>query len=101
MDLQQETQIRKATVEDIRNHPAEVVITLRNLLADGGRITPDPKRADFFEVESDSLVYYVHISPATGRILLLATWPAEGTLATAHSSPDFLLLRLREQGPRA
>jgi hypothetical protein len=38
----------------------------------------DPKRPDFYEVESGSDVYYIHISPVTGNILLLAAWPKDG-----------------------
>jgi hypothetical protein len=79
MDLQ----IREVAIEDIRNHPPEVVVALRQILASGAQVTPDSKRSNFFEIQTDSLVYYVHISPVTGKILLLGTWPAEGALETA------------------
>jgi hypothetical protein len=71
------TSSRELQIEDLRNHPAEMVITLRSLLTGGAKVNPDPKRPDFFEVESGSLVYYIHVSPVTGKILLLATWPSE------------------------
>jgi len=64
-------------IEDLRNHPAEIVATLRSLLAGSAKISPDPKRSGFYEVESGSLVYYIHVSPVAGKILLLATWPKE------------------------
>jgi hypothetical protein len=70
-------------IEDVRNHPVETVLMLRNLLADGAVVIPDPKRADFYEVESDSLVYYIHVSPVSGKVLLLATWPTEAAHAVA------------------
>jgi hypothetical protein len=79
MDLQ----IHEVAIEDLRNHPPEVVVALGRILASGAQVTPDPKRSNFFEVQTDSLVYYVHISPVTGKILLLGTWPAEGALETA------------------
>jgi len=66
-----------AQIEALRNHPAETVMTLRSLLAGGATLVPDPKRAGFFEVESGSFVYYIHVSPVTGNVLLLATWPNE------------------------
>ena len=68
-------------IEDLRNHPEEMVTTLRDLLAGGATIIPDPRRSGFYEVESGSLVFYIYVSPASGKILLLATWPLEGDLA--------------------
>lgn len=61
-------------IEDPRHHSQERVETLRQLLAGGARVEADPKRSDFFEVESGSDVYYIHISPITGKIVLLAAW---------------------------
>jgi hypothetical protein len=64
-------------IEDPRHHSPERVEMLRQLLAGGARVEADPKRSDFFEVESGSDVYYIHISPITGKILLLAAWQKE------------------------
>ena len=61
-------------IEDPRNHPPEIVSTLRQLFAEGISRIPDPKRPHFYEVRNEALVYYVYISPANGKILLLATW---------------------------
>jgi hypothetical protein len=72
----------KIQIEDLRNHPADTE-TLRTLLSVGAAVIPDPKRSDFFEVESESLVYYIHISPVTGNILLLAAWPIEADKSNA------------------
>lgn len=77
---------RELQIEDLRHHPAEMVMTLRSLLAGGAKVTPDPKRADFFEIESGSVVYYIHVSPTTKKIMLLATWPAETALVEAHEA---------------
>jgi hypothetical protein len=62
-------------IEDPRNHPPEIVSTLRGLFTAGVSRIPDPKRAHFYEVRNEALVYYVYISPANGKVLLLATWP--------------------------
>jgi len=77
---------KELEIEDIRHHPAEMIAMLRTLLEEGTPVTPDPKRSDFYEIESDSVVYYVHISPVTGKILLLATWPTETALEGAHAA---------------
>jgi hypothetical protein len=52
-------------------------VALQALLAGDAKITPDPKRAGFYEVESGVRTYYISVFPVTGRILLLATWPNE------------------------
>lgn len=62
-------------IENPRHHSQQRVDILRQLLAGGARVEADPKRSDFFEVESGSEIYYIHISPITGKILLLAAWP--------------------------
>lgn len=67
-------------IEDLRNHPRELVNRLRNLLTSGAQVNPDPRHPGFHEIESDEYVYYVHISPNSGKILLLATWPSEKVL---------------------
>ncbi len=69
---------RELNIEDPRHHSQERVETLRQLLAGGARVEADPKRSDFYEVESGSEVYYIHISPITGKIVLLAAWPKDG-----------------------
>jgi len=74
---------RTVQIEDLRNHPAETLMTLRGLLAGGATLIPDPKRDGFYEVESGSLVYYIHVSPVTGNVLLLATWTNEAVPAGA------------------
>jgi hypothetical protein len=72
-------------IEDVGNHPAKAVADLRCLLATGASKIADPKRRGFYEIESDSTVYYIHVSPA-GKILLLATWQNEGVPAGAAAS---------------
>ena len=62
-------------IEDLGNHPAATVAGLQNLLASNPNVAPDPKRAGFYEVEGRTVTYYIHISPVTGKILLLAAWP--------------------------
>ena len=77
---------RDHPIEDLRGHSAETLAALQKLLASEARVSPDPKRPGFYEVESDSLTYYIHVSPASGKILLLATWPNEGTRPAASQA---------------
>ena len=68
-------------IEDLGNHPAETVDALRGLLARGANTIADPKRNGFYEVDSGSVIYYIQISPTTGKVLLLATWQNEAVPA--------------------
>jgi hypothetical protein len=64
-------------IEDLGNHPAQTVVALRSLLASGASTVADPKRTGFYEIESGPVVYYFHVSPVSGKVLLLATWQNE------------------------
>jgi hypothetical protein len=75
---------RNIQIEDLRNHSPETVMTLRRVLSCGARVTPDPKRTGFYEVESRSTVYYIYAPTMNGKVTLLATWPSERELA--HTS---------------
>lgn len=77
---------RELQIEDLRNHPAQTINMLRDLLLSGAQVTPDPKRAGFYELEHGSTVYYIHVSPTSGKILLLATWPSEAALTDADEA---------------
>jgi len=65
-------------IEALRPYPARTMDHLARLLAAGAPARPDPRRANFFELESDSETFYVHISPATGRVLLIGVWQRSG-----------------------
>jgi hypothetical protein len=65
-------------VKDLRNHSPETIETLRGLLASGAGARPDMKRAHFYEIEDDTCVFYVYVSPVDGSVELLATWPLTG-----------------------
>jgi hypothetical protein len=71
---------RDLSIDNLRNYPPQTVSALRELLSGGTQVTPDPKRPNFYEVEDDSLVYYIHVLPTSGKVLLLATWPNEANL---------------------
>jgi hypothetical protein len=62
-------------VKDLRRHSPETIETLRELLASGTSVRPDLKRPDFYELEDDTCVFYIYVSPVNGSVELLATWP--------------------------
>ncbi len=81
---------QQLNIEDLRNHPAETVEKLRELLSADVPTQPDPRRKDFYEIEDGSRVFYIHISPLNGKVLLLATWSKdekpEATMATSSQT---------------
>jgi hypothetical protein len=64
----------KLTIKNLRNHSPETVEELRSLLHRGAAACPDPRRKNFYELESGSRVFYIHVSPTTGKVMLLAVW---------------------------
>ena len=61
-------------IEDLRNHSSETVEKLRQLLAAGAEAQPDPRRPQFYDVRNCTRTYFIHISPVSGKVMLLATW---------------------------
>ena len=75
-------------IQDLRNHSAGTVMRLALLLAGAVCVRPT-KRRDFYEVEGGSQVYYIHVSPVTGIIYLLAVWRNPVAQRKAVLRPDF------------
>jgi hypothetical protein len=64
-------------IEAPRNHSLETQARLRQLLDSGVPARQDPKRPDFFEIEDDTHVFYVHVVKTSGKVTLLAVWSRE------------------------
>jgi hypothetical protein len=68
-------QITEASrIENPRNYGAHTVEHLRGLLIAGTDAQRDPVREHFYELQADVDSYYIHISPITGNVVLLARW---------------------------
>ena len=63
------------TIENLRNYPADTVANLHDLLANGALAHADPRHENFYEIENGSRIFYVFLSPASHKVILLATWP--------------------------
>ncbi len=73
-------------IEVLRSYPSGTAERLSQLLALGATARPDPRREGFYEIESDSEVYYVHISPLNGRVLLIGVWQKTADARLAESA---------------
>ncbi len=60
-------------IKNLTTYPAETVEKVRALLAAGAVAYPDPRRKGFYEVQSGSRVFYVHLTPR-GDVWFLASW---------------------------
>jgi hypothetical protein len=64
-------------IEDPRGHGPEALRQLREALISCAPAVPDARRPNFFEVQADERVFYIHISPVSRKVTLLATWSQE------------------------
>ena len=74
------------TIEDLRHHSPQLVQELRQLLAAGVGAFTDSHRKDFYEVENEDRVFYIHLRP-NGHVWLLAVWPRAGSALDAAPVP--------------
>jgi len=65
---------KEPVIENVTKHSAETVEKLRAMLKAGAPADPDPRRRNFYELENCSKIYYIHLSPTTGKVMLLAVW---------------------------
>lgn len=77
--------IQAPIIRNLRNHSWQEVEELRALLDAGASARPDPRRKNFYELDGGSRTFYIHLTPATRKIMLLAVWrnvpPAESAAA--------------------
>jgi hypothetical protein len=63
-----------ANIENPREYAFKEIEDLRHLLLAGGQAERDPRRNHFYNLEGDKGAYYIHISPISGKVMLLAKW---------------------------
>ena len=71
-------------IDDPRGHSPDTLRRLRETLSLGASAAPDARRPNFFEIEAGEQVFYIHVSPLTRNITLLATWVRDPELEPAH-----------------
>jgi hypothetical protein len=76
-------------IRDLGSHTPATVTTLALLLAGTVDVRSDPKRKDFYEVVDSSQTYYIHVSPVSGIIYLLAVWQNAVAQPNAVLRPGF------------
>lgn len=61
-------------VQNPRNYSAETIKELEQLLRTGVPAFPDARRKGFLDLKNGDRTFFIHISPITGEVALLATW---------------------------
>ena len=74
-----------ANIENPREYAAHAVEDLRHLLLAGGQAERDPHREHFYNLEGDGNAYYIHISPISGNVMLLAKWSRQASESCANA----------------
>lgn len=64
----------ESRIENPREYSADAVEDLRQLLAAGSNVQKDPRRENFYLLDDNNGTYYIHVSPITGNVMLLAKW---------------------------
>ena len=68
---------------------------LRDVLARGANVIPDPKRPGFYEVKLRGQLYFIYISPPTGKVLLIAGWNSHESVPAEVEASGVALEYLR------
>lgn len=63
-----------AKIENPRQYDCGVIDHLRQVLEVGGAARNDPRRDHFYDLEGSEETYYIHVSPISGNVVLLAKW---------------------------
>ena len=70
---------QQLTIDNLQNYPSEVVDQLEKLLVKAVSARPDPRRKNFYDVEDAERAFFVHVSPLTRKVILLAVWRLLGS----------------------
>ena len=82
----------KPAIDNIHKYPQSIVDRLAVLLSAGAVAEADARRKGFYDVSDGDRVFFIHISPVSGKVFLLASWRVEPSLplvARAASARSF------------
>jgi hypothetical protein len=83
---------QRPAIDNIHNYPQNVLERLAMLLTDGAIAEEDARRKGFYDVTDGDRVFFIHISPVSGKVFLLASWRVPQTaplVARAASARAF------------
>jgi hypothetical protein len=78
-----------AKIENPRAYECGAVEHLQQLLEAGSPVQLDSQRENFYEIESGNETYYIHLSPISGNVVLVAKWLRQPQTCCAGSGHLF------------
>ena len=78
-----------AKIENPREYEPGAVEHLQQLLEAGSPVQVDPHRDNFYEIEGAIETYYIHLSPISGNVVLVAKWLRQSQACCAASGHLF------------
>ena len=79
------------TIVTVRTRPEGTLEELKSLLMEGAEARPDLCRRNFYELDGGTRVFYIFVSPRTGKVPLLAVWENARQAATPRVSQTELV----------
>jgi hypothetical protein len=70
----------RAAIDNIHHYPENLVERLASALTEGAVAEADVHRKGFYDVRDGDRVFFIHISPVSGKVFLLATWRVQSEL---------------------
>ena len=67
----------RPAIDNIHHYPQNIVEKLAALLTEGAVAEPDTRRKGFYDITDGERAFFIHISPVSGRVFLLASWQVQ------------------------
>ena len=65
----------KVRIENARLYPAAIVDQIQTALSNGAELHADESRKNFYDLDFKGRTYFIYVSPVSGSVTLIATWP--------------------------
>jgi hypothetical protein len=80
----------RPVIDNLRNYPREIVERLGTALCGGVIAEADPRRKGFYDISDGDRSFFIHISPVTGHVWLLASWLGQAEVSPAPYAANFM-----------
>jgi hypothetical protein len=67
----------RPAIDNIHHYPQNIVERLATLLTEGAVAAADTRRKGFYDVTDGDRAFFIHISPVSGKVFLLASWQVQ------------------------
>jgi hypothetical protein len=57
----------------------------------GGPAECDPRRKNFYNLAGEKNTYYIHVSPVSGNVILLAKWSRQSSTSDCYTEAEAVI----------